>query len=60
VVRHGEGASSNKDAAEKFVEKFQNLWIKRDLFPNKYSIVKRQTSSEKKSKKDLHHKRREG
>ena len=48
MVRHGEGASPNKDAAEKFVEKFQDLWIERDLFPNKYSIVTRQTSSGKK------------
>jgi len=40
VVRHGEAASSNKNAAEKSVEKFiKTLWIERDLFPNKYLIV---------------------
>jgi hypothetical protein len=48
VVRHGEAASWNKDAAEKFVE---TLWIERDLFLNKYSIVTRQASSGKKCQK---------
>ena len=38
----------------------KTLWIERDLFTNKYSIVTRQASSGKNAKKDLHHKRREG
>jgi len=34
----------------------KNLWIDRDLFPIKFSIVTRQASSEKKNaKKDLYH-----
>ena len=39
----------------------KTLWIERDLFPNKYSIVTRQASSGKKNaRKDLYHKKREG
>jgi len=33
VVRHGEAASSNKDAAEKFVEKFKDLVDREEFIP---------------------------
>ena len=33
MVRHGEGASSNKDAAEKFVEKFEYFVDREGFIP---------------------------
>jgi len=33
VVRHGEAASSNKDAAEKFVEKFKDFVDREGFIP---------------------------
>jgi len=38
----------------------KTLWIERDLFLNKYSVVTRQASSGKKIPKRTHLKRREG
>jgi len=60
VVRHGEAASSNKDAAEKFVEKFKNF-VDREGFISEQIFNCDETGLFwKKCKKDLHHKRREG
>ena len=33
MVRHGEAASSNKNAAENFVESLKTLWIKEEFIP---------------------------
>jgi len=61
VVRHGEAASSNKDAAEKFVEKFKDF-VDREVFMPEQVFNCDETGLfwKKNAKKDLIHKRREG
>jgi hypothetical protein len=61
VVRHGEAASSHKDAAEKFVEKFKDFVDREGLIPEQvFSCDKTGLFWKRNAKKDLYHKRREG
>jgi hypothetical protein len=52
VVRHGEAASSNKEAAEKFVEKFKGF-VDRERFIHEqvFNCDKREASSGKRCQK---------
>jgi hypothetical protein len=61
-LRHGEAASSNKDAAEKFGEKFKDFVDREGFIPEKVSDCDETGLfwKKKNAKKDLHHKRREG
>jgi hypothetical protein len=49
VVRHGEAASSHKDAAEKFVEKFKDFVDRQGFIPEQVFNCMSQASSGKKS-----------
>ena len=46
MVRHREAASSNKDAAEKFVEKFKDFVALQDLHKEQQQEVAEELSSE--------------
>jgi len=61
VVRHGEAASSNKDAAEKYVVKFKHFVDREGCIPKQvFNCDETCIFWEKNAKKDLYHKRREG
>ena len=63
MVRHGEAASSNKDAAEKFVEKFKDFVDREGFIPEQVFNCDEAglfwRREKKNAKKDLHDKRRE-
>jgi hypothetical protein len=61
VVRHGEAASSNKDAAEKFVENFKDFVDREGFIPEQvFGCDETGLFWKKNAKKDLYYKRREG
>ena len=61
VVRHGEAASSNKYAAEKFVEKFEYFVDREGFIPEQvFNCDETGFFWKKNAKKDLYHNSREG
>ena len=61
MIRHGEVASSNKDAAEKIVEKFKDFVDREGFIPEQvFNCDETGLFWKKNAKKDLHNKRREG
>jgi hypothetical protein len=61
VIRHEEAASSNKDAAEKFVEKFKDFVDREGFIPEQvFNCDETGLFWKKNAIKDLYHMRREG
>jgi hypothetical protein len=61
VIRHGEAAISNKDAAEKCVEKFKDSVDREGFIPEQvFNCDEKGLFWGKNVKEELYHKRREG